>query len=158
MNDIGPLIAKEGLARIATYVGTDPSFRNLADLELYLRGVAASFGAISDAQWRAMAGHMARAKPDGTLGLAYDPRIGDAFKKAPAEDIDLWAQWDRIVCPTLVLRGAESDLLRASDAQAMTARGPRAALVEFPGVGHAPALMAADQIAAVRGFLLGCAG
>lgn len=158
MNDIGPLIAKEGLARIATYVGTDPSFRSLADLELYLRGVAASFGAITDAQWRAMAGHMARGKPDGMLGLAYDPRIGDAFKKAPAEDIELWAQWDRIVCPTLVLRGAQSDLLRAADAQAMTARGPRAALVEFPGVGHAPALMAADQIAAVRGFLLGRAG
>jgi pimeloyl-ACP methyl ester carboxylesterase len=69
--------------------------------------------------------------------------------------VDLWAQWDRIVCPTLVLRGAQSDLPRAADAQSMTARGPRAALVEFPGVGHAPALMAADQIAAVRGFLLG---
>jgi pimeloyl-ACP methyl ester carboxylesterase len=158
INDIGPLIAKEGLARIATYVGKDPSFADLTALEAYQREVAAGFGALTDAQWRHLATHAARTKPDGSLGLAYDPRIGDAFKKAPLVDVDLWALWDRIACPTLVLRGAQSDLLRRSDAEAMTRRGPRASLVEFPGVGHAPALMAPEQIAAVRGFLLGGAG
>ena len=155
VNDIGPLIAKEGLARIAGYVGQDPSFRDLAAVETYLREVAASFGTLSDAQWREMAVYMSRVRRDGTLGLAYDPGIGNAFRNAPGQDMDLWPQWERVVCPTLVLRGAESDLLRAADARAMTVRGPRAALVEFAGVGHAPALMAADQIAAVRGFLLG---
>jgi pimeloyl-ACP methyl ester carboxylesterase len=158
INDIGPLIAKEGLARIATYVGKDPSFADLAALEAYQREVAAGFGALTDAQWRHLAAHAARTKPDGSLGLAYDPRIADAFKKAPPADVDLWLHWDRIKCPTLVLRGAKSDLLRRSDAEAMTRRGPRASLVEFPGVGHAPALMAPEQITAVRGFLLGRAG
>ena len=74
---------------------------------------------------------------------------------SPAQDIDLWATWDAIRCPTLVLRGAESDLLRGADAAAMTERGPRARLVELPGIGHAPALMAEDQIALVSDFLLG---
>jgi pimeloyl-ACP methyl ester carboxylesterase len=158
VNDVGPLVAKEGLARIASYVGKDPSFADMVALEAYQREVAASFGALTDAQWRHLASHAERRKPDGSLGLAYDPRIGDAFKQAAPADVDLWPQWDRIACPTLVLRGANSDLLRAGDARAMTERGPRARLVEFPGVGHAPALMAADQIAAVRGFLLGGAG
>ena len=92
------------------------------------------------------------------MGLAYDPRIADTFKNAAPVDVDLWSQWDRVACPTLVLRGANSDLLRRPDAMAMTQRGPQATLVEFPGVGHAPALMAPDQIAAVRGFLLGGSG
>ena len=158
VNDIGPLLAKEGIARIATYVGKDPSFADLAALEAYQREVAASFGPLTDAQWRHLATHAARTKPDGSLGLAYDPSIGEPFKQAAPVDVDLWPQWDRIACPTLVLRGANSDLLRRPDALAMTQRGPRASLVEFPGIGHAPALMAPDQIAAVRGFLLGGAG
>src|SRR5262249_19742779 len=141
--------------RIAAYVGLDPSFRDLGELEPYLRQASASFGALTDAQWGAMATHAQRRKPDGSLGLAYDPRIGDALRAGSLTDIDLWSFWDRITCPTLVLRGAVSDLLRASDAKAMSERGPRAKLVEIPEVGHAPALMADDQIAVVREFLLG---
>ena len=155
VNDIGPVIAKEGLARIGSYVGRDPSFADAAALEAALRQIAAAFGPLSDAQWRHLAAISARRKPDGTLGFAYDPHIGDAFRDTPAEDIDLWAQWDAITCPTLVLRGAQSDLLRPEDAQAMTRRGPKARLIEFAGIGHAPALMAQDQIAAVRDFLFG---
>ncbi len=155
INDIGPIIAKEGLARIGSYVGRDPSFRDAAELEATLRLVAASFGPLSDAQWRHLAAISTRQKPDGSLGFAYDPRIGDAFRNAPAEDIDLWSEWDRVGCPTLVLRGAQSDLLRSADAEAMTRRGPKARLVEFPGIGHAPALMEEDQIAVIRDFLLG---
>jgi pimeloyl-ACP methyl ester carboxylesterase len=152
VNDIGPLIALEGLLRIATYVGADPVFADLAALEAYLRQVSASFGTLSDAQWRHLAAHGARRRQDGTLGRAYDPAIAEAFKTVK-DDIDLWPVWDAIACPTLVLRGAESDLLRSADAAAMTTRGPRARLVEFPGIGHAPALMAADQIAVIEDFL-----
>jgi len=154
VNDIGPLIAKEGLLRIASYVGADPVFADLAALEAYLRKVSASFGALSDAQWRHLAEHGARRRPDGTLGRAYDPAIAGAFKDV-AGDVDLWPVWDAIGCPTLVLRGAESDLLRAGDAAAMTRRGPRARLVEFPGIGHAPALMDGAQIAVIEDFLAG---
>lgn len=155
INDVGPVIAKEGLERIGSYVGSDPSFRDLGALEAELRQLAATFGPLSDAQWRHLAAHSVRHKADGSLGFAYDPRIGDAFRAAAAIDIDLWSAYDAIRCPTLVLRGRESDLLRPADAAAMTQRGPRAALVEFPGIGHAPALMADDQIAVIRDFLLG---
>jgi pimeloyl-ACP methyl ester carboxylesterase len=154
INDIGPLIAKEGLARIASYVGLDPGFRDLAEIEATLRVVAGSFGPLSDAQWHHLATHSARTRPEGGLGFAYDPRIGDAFRAAPPDDIDLWPTYDAVRCPTLVIRGADSDLLRRADAEAMTRRGPRARLVEFRGIGHAPALMAPDQIAAIREFLL----
>jgi pimeloyl-ACP methyl ester carboxylesterase len=155
INDVGPLIAKEGLARIASYVGRDPSFRDVAEIEATLRVVAAPFGPLSDAQWRHLATHSARTKPDGALGFAYDPRIGDPFRAAEPADVDLWPVWDALRCPTLVIRGAQSDLLRRADAEAMTRRGPHARLIELPGIGHAPALMAPDQIAAISDFLLG---
>lgn len=154
LNDIGPFIPADGLRRLSTYVGSDPSFADLAALEADLRRIAAPFGPLAPADWRHLAQVSARRRPDGTLGYAYDPRIGDAFKGERA-DVDLWATWDAIKAPTLVLRGADSDLLRHEDALAMTERGPRARLVELPGIGHAPALMAPDQIALVRDFLRG---
>ena len=152
MNDVGPLIAAEGLQRIASYVGDDPSFDDIVQLEAYLRNVSASFGPLSDAQWRHLAEQGARTRPDGRLGRAYDPAIAQAFKTVKG-DIDLWPLWDAARCPTLVLRGAESDLLRPGDAAEMARRGPKARIVEFPGIGHAPALMAPDQIAVIEDFL-----
>jgi pimeloyl-ACP methyl ester carboxylesterase len=64
-----------------------------------------------------------------------------------------WAVWDAIRCPTLVLRGARSDLLSKSTAAQMAARGPLPAVVEFEGVGHAPMLLTATQIGPVAEFL-----
>ena len=87
--------------------------------------------------------------------MIYDPDIAQPFRKAAAKDIVLWSYYDAIRCPTLLLRGADSDLLLHETAVEMTQRGPKPQLVEFVGVGHAPALMADDQINAVRNFLLG---
>lgn len=153
LNDIGAVIAAEGLHRLRSYVGLDPVFADRAALEAELRRIAAPFGPLTDEQWRHLARHSARRRPDGTLGWAYDPRIGDTLRQGEPHDIDLWAQWDAITVPTLVIRGGELDILRHEDAVAMTGRGPRARLVELPGIGHAPALMAADQIALIRDFL-----
>ena len=155
MNDIGPVIPKDGLQRIADYVGLDPSFADLDAFEAALRFIHAPFGPLSDQQWRAMAMQSARHKPDGSLGFNYDPKIAAPFRKIAGADLDLWAEWDKITCPVLVLRGAQSDILRRADAEAMTQRGPRAKLIEFAGIGHAPALLDDDQIAAIRDFLLG---
>lgn len=154
LNDIGAVIATDGLKRLGTYVGRDASFSDLDALERALRRIAATFGPLTDAQWRHLARHSAWTRPDGTLGWAYDGRIGDAFQGGEPRDVDLWATWDAITAPTLLVRGADSDILRHDDAVAMTGRGPRARLVELPGIGHAPALMADDQIALVRDFLL----
>ncbi len=158
LNDIGPVVAPEGLRRIGALVGRDPGFSNRQELETYLRQTYAGFGPLSDAQWRHLVAHAGRTRDDGKLGLAYDPKIGDAFRAeapdAAMAEADFWNFYDQIRCPTLVLRGASSDILRAADAAAMRLRGPQAQLVEFAGIGHAPALMADDQIAAVQDFLL----
>ena len=153
INDVGAVVPRAGIERIAAYVGLDPGFSDLVAFEATLRRVHAPFGPLTDAQWRHLATHSSRRKPDGSLGFSYDPKIGDAVKQGPLGDIALWPSWDAIKCPVLVLRGAQSDILLAEDAAAMMRRGPSAKLIEFADIGHAPALMAEDQIAAIREFL-----
>jgi len=155
MNDIGPFVPRAALERIGDYVGSDPVFEDAAALEAYLRFLYPGFGDLPDACWSHMAEHTTRVRPDGRLGLAYDPGIAAAFKAGPAKDIDLWPVWDAVRCPTLVLHGAESDLLLAETAREMAGRGPKARVVDIPRTGHAPSLMVDDQIALVREFLIG---
>ena len=95
-----------------------------------------------------------RLRPDGTYGLAYDPAIAVNVKMA-VQDWNLWALWDKVVAPTLVLRGADSDLLTAETAAEMTQRGPKAHLVTWAGMGHAPALLTAEQIDQIKEWLTG---
>ncbi len=155
INDIGPFIPGAFLARLRDYVGTDPRFDDLAMLESYLRQVHAPFGPLDDDEWRHLATHSARNR-DGGLGLAYDPAIAQAaFTGEEPEDVELWEVWERVRCPVLVLRGAESDLLLAGTVERMRASGPGCAAVEIEGCGHAPSLMPADQIAVVRDWLAG---
>ncbi len=154
VNDVGPFIPKVALERIAAYVGLPVSFGDLDELEGYLRVVAATFGPLTDDQWRHLAEHGARSLEAGGYALAYDPGIAEAFKGVELTDVDLWPVWEAIRCPVLALRGAESDLLTAEDFQAMQERGPKTRGVEFAGVGHAPALMAAEQIATIRDWLV----
>jgi pimeloyl-ACP methyl ester carboxylesterase len=151
LNDVGPLVPKAALERIGSYVGQDPEFNGVDELERYLRTVAASFGPLTDTQWRHMAEHGQRRLPNGKIGLAYDPAIALPFR-GEVTDVDFWPIYDRIKCPTLVIRGGVSDLLLAETAQEMTRRGPKAELYEVAGVGHAPALMADDQTAVIERF------
>lgn len=155
LNDIGPWLPKAALQRIADYVGSVQDFDDVDGVETYLRTVHAPFGALTDDQWRHLAEHSSYPKDGGGYGLACDPKIGDAFQSMAIDDVDLWALWDRIECPVLVLRGVDSDLLSADVAQEMPRRGPKAEVVEIEGCGHAPALMDGVQIAIVRDWLLG---
>ena len=152
INDIGPAIEPVALLRIAGYVGLDPVFDSFAALEAHIREVSAPFGALTDAQWTALASSTAREAPDGRWRLKYDPGIAVPFRSA-ASTGDLWAVWDAIHCPTLLLHGAASDLLSAQTAATMRTRGPKPRMVEFAGVGHAPMLLTTDQIAPVVAFL-----
>jgi pimeloyl-ACP methyl ester carboxylesterase len=151
VNDIGPFVPRAALERLALYVGKAPRFATLDELERYLRMVMAPYGALTDQQWRHLAEHSSRRDGDGVV-MSYDPAIAHAFA-SPLQDVTLWPMWDAIRCPTLVLRGKESDLLLPATAEEMARRGPKARVVEFAGIGHAPALMADDQIAVVRDFL-----
>jgi len=153
MNDVGPFIPKASLERLASYVGTDPHFATLKELENYLRQIHAPFGNLTDADWAHMAEHSHTLLPDGQFALAYDPAIAMAFKGVPVQDVNLWPFWDMLKCETLVLRGANSDLLLPETAAEMTRRGPKATLVEIPNAGHAPALLDPQQISIVSNFL-----
>ncbi|MBV2234619.1 MAG: alpha/beta hydrolase [Sterolibacterium sp.] len=155
LNDIGPVLTAASLQRIGEYVGQPPRFDTLAEAEQFVRFVSAPFGPHDDAQWRHLTEHVVRTTSDGQLAFRYDPGIVETYKQiaGSGEDVELWSIYEQIRCPTVVLRGAESDLLRPDTLQQMSQRGPRARTVEIPGIGHAPTLMTAEQIALVRAAL-----
>ena len=152
VNDVGPTVEPAAIERIRSYFGTDPTFASFAEIEQYVRTISAPFGRLTDAQWEHMTRTNVRQRPDGRWGIAYDPGIAVPFRSTPAPP-NLWPVWDAIRAPTLVLRGAQSDLLSATTAAEMTQRGPRPALIEFPDVGHAPMLLSTEQIEPVLRFL-----
>ena len=164
LNDVGPLVPWPALLRMKqAHSGIHASFASLGEAEAYLRESCAAFGPLSNSQWKRVAEHGTLRK-GGTYILAFDPAIithmrsggvaGVEFGSEFLYGVDLWPTYDAIRCPTLVLRGAESNLLQKSTANEMTRRGPKAEVVVFEGIGHAPWLMVEDQIKAVRDFLL----
>jgi pimeloyl-ACP methyl ester carboxylesterase len=158
LNDIGPTLQAEALQRIGDFVGVTPHWATVDEAADYLRGISLGFGPHSREAWLALS--LPQIKPDGDgYTLRRDPGIAVPFRSVTPEaaatgEAMLWYAYDSIRCPTLLLRGAESDLLSVDTAQAMTQRGPKAHLHEFAGVGHAPMLGVPDQIAVVREFLL----
>jgi len=160
LNDIGPVLDGAALQRIGDYIGQDvrfPSFDAGAD---FVKAVSASFGPHSDAEWRKLAADVLREAHDGQWERHYDLNLAQPFRaitpeRAARDEAALWAAWDAIRCPTLLVRGEHSDLLSRDTAQKMTQRGPHPHLVEVPGVGHAPTFVHADQIAIAREFLIG---
>ena len=155
LNDVGPLVTVESLQRIASYVGADPTWASFDEALAYVKLISAPFGPLSEAQWQHLTESSVIRRADGRWGFRYDPAIAAPFKAAFADrDIDLWPVYEAITCPTLVIRGAESDLLTRDTWQQMGRRGPRGKLAEIAGVGHAPMFQSDDQIAVVRDFLL----
>lgn len=174
INDVGPTLDPVALQRIGTYVGQGGRYASFEAAADALWALSTTFGPHSRAQWLALSEHMvvpaslrsedgarkvAAAEPgDGSLLLHYDPAIAVPFRAITAENAAqgeavMWALYDGIGAQTLVTRGAQSDLLSRATALAMAERGPRARLVEFDGVGHAPTFVAPDQSAAVVSFL-----
>lgn len=155
LNDVGPILTAASLHRIGDYLGKAPSFPDFSAAVQYIRAVSAPFGAHTDVEWCTLTEHVTRRQADGSYRMHYDPAIAVPFNAAkPDKDIELWPYYDAIKCPTLVLRGALSDVLTRETLGTMAGRGPRANTVEIADVGHAPTLMHADQIAIVRDFLL----
>jgi len=155
LNDVGPLITVESLQRIATYVGNDPDWATIDEALAYVKAVSAPFGPLTEAQWYALTESSIVQRSDGRWAFRYDPGIAAPFRAAFADrDIDLWPLYQAITCPTLAIRGGESDLLTRETWQRMGDCGPRAKLAEIPGVGHAPMFQSDEQIAVVRDFLL----
>ena len=165
LNDVGPKIQHEALLRIGAYLGMPIRWDSVDEAADYLRSISAGFGPHTREQWLALTLPMlvrdeAAVEDSAAIYRAhYDPDIAVPFRGITAESAAagealLWHAYDAIACPTLLLRGADSDLLTRETALAMTQRGPRARLHEFAGVGHAPTLVDPGQIEVVREFLL----
>ncbi len=162
LNDVGPTLEAPAIARITSYVGKAGHFATLQNAADAMWEISKSFGPHTPEQWLALSRPMTRPVVPGTdspLRLHYDPAIALPFRSATPESAQqgeamLWHLYDRIEAQTLLLRGAVSDLISHQTALAMTQRGPHVQLIEFEGVGHAPTLIAEDQVAAVVRFLL----
>jgi len=152
LNDIGPHLPLASLERIGAYVGLDLAFDTFEEATTYLRTVQAGWGALSDTQWQHLAEHGTRRDEDGHWRLSHDPGIAAAFASIEA-DIELWPLWHAVTCPVLLFRGCESDVLLPETVARMQTEGPPLNVIDWPGVGHAPALMDRQQIEAVADWL-----
>lgn len=157
LNDIGPEVAAEGMARIMDYVGQPP---DLPDLDAaggalaHLNAVA--FRGVPLARWRAQAEFMFFEKPEGGLGLRYDPRLRDALvgQAGAREAPDLWAAFDALRdLPTAAIRAENSDLLSPEIFEAMKARHPGLIAATVPNRGHVPFLDEPESLSAIRTVL-----
>jgi len=151
LNDVGILVPKEALERIGRYVGQVVRFASFEEAVATVKAIS-PFG-LNDEQWRSTTRPLLKQNDDGSWQFRYDPAIGDIFRQGPIGDVDLTPYWNAVACPVLLLRGEESDLLKKETFKAMCAKAGVQG-IEFAGIGHAPMLMSAGQIAAVREFLL----
>ena len=159
LNDVGPVTNWPAIVRIRSYIGQTGHFETVQQAADAMWAISSTFGPHTKEQWLALCAPMMRALPTGGFTLHYDPAIAQPLQSLTEEQAlqgqaQMWQLYDAITADTLVLRGGESDLLAPATALAMTQRGPKAQLVEFAGVGHAPTLVAENQVEVVRKFLL----
>ena len=159
LNDVGPAVEWTSIQRIQTYVGQTGRFESVEDAAAAMWAISRTFGPHTPEQWLALSRPMVKQLPDGAFTLHYDPKLGESVRAVTQQATEqataaLWKAYDNIKARVLVTRGAESDLLSRETAIEMTQRGPRASLVEFPGVGHAPTFVHDNQVEAVALFLL----
>lgn len=160
LNDVGPEVAKEGLARIAAYTGQPVEIATWDDAVAYAKRInAVAFPHYGDADWAAFARRIFRTGTEGAPVLDYDPDISVPIRAAGAKALvpNLWPYFRRLAKkkPTLLVRGGTSDLLSAAIAEKMRRAAPDMAYVEVPAVGHAPMLDEAEAKAAIFEFLAG---
>jgi pimeloyl-ACP methyl ester carboxylesterase len=161
LNDIGIVLDREALTRIYTYVHSMPTqFASRAEADAYLATTFKPFGITDPALWQRFVESSLLTSTDGTLRLACDPAIAAPLAAATnnyteINDINLTDLWDDVDVPTLIIRGAESDILSDDTVHAMRRKNTRAESITIAGVGHAPALMTPDQITRVSQWLSG---
>ena len=156
LNDMAPEISSLAVERIKAYAGNPPAFDTVPELEAFFRQAYAPFGFHTDAQWTHLAETSTRRLPDGRVTPHYDPGITQQFFRTTPE-YPLWHEYDALMIPVMVMRGANSDLVLPPTLEAMKTRGPGAQgllrLEEIAGCGHAPGLNVPAQWQLVLDFL-----
>lgn len=166
LNDVGPVVEPEGLARIATYLGSDPRFASWEEGAGALRGTfATTYPDWGRADWLTMARRLMVEAPapgdtpgdvgQGPIRFDYDPRIAvPFFAGASAPLPDLWPALEALTAtPLLFLRGALSEILSGATLEEMLRRAPGAEALSLPRIGHAPTLDEPEAVAAILRLL-----
>lgn len=158
LNDIGPPVSWKSIQFMQTYVGEVGRFASVQDAANAMWEVSKSFGPHTTAEWLALSQHMVKRLDDGAYCLHYDPQLRVPIRAvteeaAKAGEATLWQIYDAVRCKTLLIHGAQSELLSVDAVKAMTQRGPRVQVATLEGVGHAPTLTHQDQIDIVLAFL-----
>lgn len=157
LNDVGPALNFTGLSRIAQYVGTPGEFAAFEDAVKYVSTVSAGFGPHDQAGWEDLTRHVVVRQGNAWV-KHYDLRIAQPFAlqneaAMQTAEVALWAAWESLQCPLLLLRGEQSDLLTDAVAREMLERNGQAQLHTVAGVGHAPSLRSDDQLDVIERFL-----
>lgn len=153
INDVGPFISAQALVRIKDYVGINPYYRDWDSFAAAFRKRFQTFGLKNDAEWDFLMKISAERDEQGRFRMNYDPRIVSGLAASGnIGDLDLWPLWDLVKQPLLLLRGGESDVLTQTTLDRMMV-GKHATSIVFAGAGHAPALLAAEQISVIRTWL-----
>jgi pimeloyl-ACP methyl ester carboxylesterase len=158
LNDIGPPVSWKSIQFMQTYVGEVGRFASVQDAANAMWEVSKAFGPHTPAEWLALSQHMVKRLDDGAYCLHYDPQLRVPIRAVTEEatkagEAMLWQIYDAVRCKTLLIHGAQSELLSVDAVKAMTQRGPRAQVATIAGVGHAPTLTHQDQIDIVLAFL-----
>ena len=156
INDVGPKIEAQAIARLGSYVGQPFSFANRADALNRLNTICASFGEHTPDEWETYNGPMLIER-NGLWIMHYDPDIAVPFASvnplmAKAGEMAMWHAFKQIHIPMLIVRGAQSDLLSADTVAQMCKVNSYTRSIEIPNVGHAPAFVKKEQIALAQEF------
>lgn len=153
MNDVGAYVPLDALQHIARNLDAPPSFASRRAIEAHLRRTHRDWGEITDAQWKHLAFHHSFHDGDA-FRLHYDPQIAIVARPPSlAPGLAFWDSWYRVRCPVLLLRGEHSGVFPQDVAQRMLDSKPGTRLAEIAGAGHAPSLMAPEQVQLLRHFL-----
>ncbi|HMO28276.1 alpha/beta hydrolase [Enterovirga sp.] len=154
LNDIGPVVEREGLLRIKSYVGHFPPPADLAAAAATMRRVfGRDFPKLGEEEWRDWA-RTVWMEEGGALRLSYDPALSQTLDAVNETNPipDLWGLWDQLAAiPAVVIRGANSDLLSAATVEEMGRRHPGLVAIEVPDEGHTPLMhrpVLVDRLAA----------
>lgn len=153
LNDVGPVIPRAAIARIAKYACDSQEFFNLEEAQQFFKNRCSCGDQLSDTVWNNLTLHSVMQKPDGSYKLAYDPKVSNGMHKLWFTGLHLWPVWNSISCPVLTLRGARSDVLLPETVAQMRRSGPKTDVVEIPDCGHTPMLMTPDQITIISDWL-----
>ena len=154
LNDIGPIVERNGLARISAYAGRIPLPSTWGEATKLVRDMnVRAFPAVPEEKWEQVARQWFNEK-NGRPAPGYDPKIGNSLSVLDGPIPALWPQFEAMkIHPMLVLRGENSDILSAATVEEMRRRHPAFSDIVIKGQGHAPLLADKVSTAAIAGFL-----